>query len=275
MCIGNLLNTQIEKIVDLPFYTEGPAMDSIGNIYCSTLAGRSILKIDAQYRITKWAQLTCPNGQIILPNDEHLICDDAAIRRFDKEGKFIKTEMEGHCGGIPVYSSNDLVTDSGGNIYFTDSIRNNGKVCFLGADGQRHILATGLDYPNGLVLSSHQEWLYVAESYKNRILKIDLKSPGIAKGRAEIFAELPRHQSGREQDNLPDGLTLDKYGNLWVAHYGMQAVHWISPAGRLLSSINTMMPFTSNLIFADEQTLIVTGGYEEPGPGALLRILIS
>ena len=273
MHIGNLLNTQIEKIADLPFYTEGPAMDSNGNIYCSTLTGGSILRIDAQNKITEWARLTCPNGQIILPDDEHLICDNkpSAIRRFNNQGRFIKNEMEGYCQGIPVYSPNDLIIDSYGNIYFTDSIRNEGKVCFLGTDGQQRVLTSNLDYPNGLVLSPHQEWLYVAESYRNRIIKIDLKNPENPK----VFAELPRHESGREQDNLPDGLSLDADGNLWVAHYGMQAIHRISPAGRLLSSINTMMPFTSNLIFADEQTLMVTGGYGEPGPGALLRITIN
>lgn len=276
MSIEKSVITRIEKIADLPFYTEGPAIDSKGNIYCTTLAGGSILKIDAQDKITEWAQSACPNGQIILSGDEHLICDIklGAIRRFDSHGRFVKNEVEGYCSGIPVYSPNDLVTDSDGNIYFTDSIRNKGKVCFLGIDGQQRILVGNLDYPNGLVLSYDQKVLYVAESYKNRIIKIDLESPGLAKGSTNVFAELPRHHSSKEQDNLPDGLTLDNNKNLWVAHYGMQAIHKLSPKGRLLFSINTTMPFTSNLVFADERTLIITGGYGEPGPGALFKIYL-
>ena len=90
-----------------------------------------------------------------------------------------------------------------------------------------------------------------------------------------VFAQLPEHPSGNEQDNLPDGLALDSEGNLWVAHYGMHAIRKISPEGKLLSSINTTLPFTSNVIFVDENDLMITGGYGEPGPGALFNIALT
>lgn len=276
MSTGRSIHAGITNIINLPFYTEGPAMDSKGNIYCTTLSGGSIIKIDAQDKITEWALSPCPNGQIILPGDDHLICDVTlrAIRRFDPHGRCIKNEMMGYCAGMPVFCPNDLIADAGQNIYFTDSIRDQGKVYFLGADGQQRMLAGNLDYPNGLVLSSDQKTLYVAESYKNRIIKIGLKSPGQAKGGVDVFAGLPENLSGKEQDNLPDGITLDDNKNLWVAHYGMQAIHKLSPEGKLLCSIDTTMPFTSNLIFAGEQTVIVTGGFGEPGPGAICKIAI-
>ena len=99
-------NIRVQKIADIPYYTEGPATDSKGNIYCTTLTGEAILKIDAQNKITEWAQSACPNGQVILPNDEHLICDVTleAVRRFDSSGNFIKNEVEGYCSGAHVYS---------------------------------------------------------------------------------------------------------------------------------------------------------------------------
>lgn len=267
---------RLEKVASLPFYTEGPAIDSVGNIYCTTLSGGSILKIDAENKITEWGYSDCPNGQTILPNGDHLFCDVklAAIRRFDGNGRFIKNEVEKYCDGIEVYCPNDLITDNDGNIYFTDSIRNEGKVCFVGANGEQSILAKDLDYPNGLILSFDQKTLFVAESYKNRILKIDLENPGKAKGHVEVFAELPVHASGKKEDNLPDGLALDHDGNVWVAHYGMQSVHKLSPEGRLLCSIDSGMPLTSNLCFSNPTTIVVTGGYGEPGPGGLFRILL-
>jgi len=266
----------IEKISDLPFYTEGPAIDSKGNVYCTTLSGRAILKIDAENKITEWAYSDCPNGQIVLADDDHLVCDVklAAVRRFDRNGRFIKNEIEKYCAGIEVYCPNDLVTDSSGNIYFTDSVRNKGKVCFLSVNGEQNILADNLDYPNGLVLSSDQKTLYVAESYKNRIIKIILESAGNMKGRIDVFADLPTHSSGKEIDNLPDGLAMDWNENLWVAHYGMQAIHKLSPEGKLLTSIDTNMPLTSNLFFCDPKAIVVTGGYGEPGPGGLFKVLL-
>lgn len=267
---------RIEKISDLPFYTEGPAMDSKGNIYCTTLSGGTILKIDAGNNISEWAYSGCPNGQIVLPDDDHLICDVklAAIRRFDSNGRFVKNEIEKYCAGAEVYCPNDLLTDSNGNIYFTDSVRNKGKICFSGINGVQSILANDLDYPNGLVMSFDQETLYVAESYKNRIIKVSLEGAGKMKGRIDVFAALPTHSSGKETGNLPDGLALDRDGNLWVAHYGMQCLHKLSPEGKLLDSINTNMPLTSNLFFYNPETIIVTGGYGEPGPGGLFRVFL-
>ena len=272
----NIENIRLEKIVSLPFYTEGPAMDSKGNIYCTTLAGGTILKIDNENKISEWAYSNCPNGQTILPNDDHLVCDGklAAVRRFDSNGRFLENEIEKYCNNTEVYCPNDLIADNDGNIYFTDSVRSEGKVCFVGADDQQAILVRNLDYPNGLVISSDQKTLYVAESYKNRILKIDLESPGNAKDNIDIFAELPEHISGKKEDNLPDGLALDHDGNIWVAHYGMQSIHKLSPEGELLYSIDTGMPFTSNLFFLNPEIIIVTGGYGEPGPGGLFKALL-
>lgn len=266
----------LEKLALLPFYTEGPAVDSKGNMYCTTLSGGSILKVDTEHRISEWAYSDCPNGQIILPDGDHLICDVklAAVRRFDSDGHFIKNEIEKYCADIEVYCPNDLITDGEGNIYFTDSVRNKGKVCFWGVNGEQKILADDLDYPNGLVLSFDQKTLYVAESYKNRIIRIDLESAGSMKGHIDVFADLPVHPSGKETDNVPDGLAMDRNENVWVAHHGMQAIHRLSPEGKVLVTIDTNMPLTSNLFFCDPETIVITGGYGEPGPGGLFRVFL-
>jgi gluconolactonase len=194
------------------------------------------------------------------------------VRRFDAEGKFVREETLPSCAGEQIHSPNDLVAGSNGNLYYTDSIRENGKVCLRLADGGQMIIASGLDYPNGISLSSDAECLYVAESYRNRILKINLNGDGTAKGEVCVFADLPAHRSGRKEDNLPDGLALDEKGNLWVAHYGMQAIQKLSPDGTIQFTLDTGLPLTSNLFFSDHRTIIVTGGYGEPGPGALVKI---
>lgn len=267
-------NSVAEKIADLPFYTEGPVADGIGNFFCTTLAGGSILKINNRNEISEWANSLCPNGQIILPDGDHLVCDSrmVAVRRFSREGKFLKNEIEGFCSDLAIIAPNDLIIDKKGNLYFTDSVRYTGKVCFLGINGDQKIVAAGLDYPNGLVLSSDENCLYIAESYKNRVVKIELMAPGSIGGGPDVFVNLPANPSGTEAGNLPDGLALRNNGELLVAHYGMQAVQLISPKGKLLLSIDTSMPLTSNLCFLDEHTIIVTGGFGEPGPGGLYKI---
>lgn len=270
---GNI-NATLKKIAGLPYYTEGPAIDNEGNFYCTTLAGGSILKVDTKGNLSEWAHCPCPNGQIILPNGDHLVCDSkqGLVLRFGADGEFAGNASQELCAGVKVYVPNDLVVDAAGNLYFTDSIRHKGKVCFIGTDGREAILAADLDYPNGLIFSADEQYLYVAESYQNRIIKIEIKKPGVAAGPFTVFARLPAHASGREQDNLPDGLALNINGDIGVAHYGMQSVCMLTPEGKVRGSIDTTMPFTSNLIFTDEQTLLVTGGYGEPGPGGLFKI---
>ncbi len=71
------------------------------------------MKIDQDNEVSVWAESPCPNGQIILPDGDHLVCDVKlmAIRRFSPAGKFLRNEIEGFCADIPVYTPNDLIAD--------------------------------------------------------------------------------------------------------------------------------------------------------------------
>ena len=268
----------IEKLLDLPFYTEGPAIDESGNFYFTALSGGFIGKIDSRGTYTKWATGMCPNGQVILKNGEHWFCDslDAGVSRYTSEGDFLGYLIKGICDDNGIQAPNDLILDSVNNLYFTDSVRTEGKVFFQSADGRRRVVAKNIDYANGLALSLDEKYLYVAESYRNRILIIELSEPGVAKNDAQVFAELPWHHSREITCNLPDGLAVDRDGKLWVAHYGMHAIQVLDQSGKLVSTIHTTLPLTSNLCFIEDsdscQKLLVTGGYGEPGPGAILMI---
>lgn len=270
----------IEKILDLPFYTEGPVVDGNGDFLFTTLTGGFIGKVSGGGAYSVWAESACPNGQLILSDGSHLVCDseDASVGHFERSGKFIENKCQGSCAGTKVHCPNDLVSDRAGNVYFTDSVRENGNVCFYRTDGMQMLLAGSMDYPNGLALSNDEKMLFVAESYQNRIMVIPLSEPGTPTGAPQVFATLPTHFSGQITSNLPDGLALDEEGNLWIAHYGMGAVQVISPTGDLLFSIDTALPLTSNLCFVYQnkstKTILVTGGYGEPGPGAVLVITV-
>jgi gluconolactonase len=170
---------------------------------------------------------------------------------------------------------NDLVIDARGYLYFTDSVRHDGCICCVGPDGRQWHLAEGLDYPNGIALTHDGHWLYVAESHRNRILRFRLRSPGVAEGGYEVFADLPRNPGGGLAGNLPDGIAFNAAGQLAVAHYGMQRVQLLSPEGQLVGSYDSGMPCTSNVFFTDDKTMVVTGGYGEPGPGAVFLLRIS
>ena len=274
----NLQSTTV-KLLDLPFYTEGPCVDEAGNLLFTTLSGGQLLRVRRGEAPVTWAEARCPNGQLITVGGIHLVCDSAerAIVQFDRTGSRRGELVNGQCARHTVRCPNDLIEDRHGNVFFTDSVRESGRVFKVGKDGSQQCIAGGLDYPNGLALSPDQSLLYVAESYQNRILAISLN--GKPAPTVLVWAVLPGHRSGKPVNNLPDGLAIDAEGRVWVAHYGMSAIQVFSPEGSLLASLDTALPLTSNLCFVSDQphrkSVLITGGYAEPGPGAVLMMTVD
>lgn len=263
-------DVHIKTLVDSPYFTEGPAIDQYKNIYYSTLVGGAIMKIAPDGSSSVWAESVRPNGQRILSNGDHLVCDSelGKVIRFDSTGKKIEDAAYGECDGITIQTPNDLVVDEDSGFYFTDSVRHTGSVYFFSNEGSSRIMATNIDFPNGICFSTDKTKLFIAESYKNRILLLDLSAPGKPDGKPRVFCDLPRNENNKLTGNLPDGILMDSLERLWVAHYGMGKVQVISTKGDLIYSLDTGIPLTSNLFFThDEQELVVTGGRDEPGPG--------
>jgi sugar lactone lactonase YvrE len=70
--------------------------------------------------------------------------------------------------------------------------------------------ADSLDFANGLALSADGSALYVAETWARRIVRVPIAADGSA-GAAELVVETP--------GALPDGVTLDADGRLYIACY--------------------------------------------------------
>lgn len=262
------------RLAAVDFYTEGPAVDQYGNLYFTMLSGENIMQLKPNGQLTVWGKSSCPNGQIILANGEHLVCDSkqGKVLRFSSEGQLMGAVSSETCAGIKVNVPNDLLMDDNGSLYFTDSIRHHGAVFCITKNGEERLIASGLDYPNGLVLSNDKKNLFVAESYQNRIISIAMTNAGKPAGDVKVFIDLPQHPSGNPIRNLPDGIAMNSQGIMAIAHYGMASVHLVSTNGDLLETIDTGLACTSNVYFMDDQTLVVTGGSSEPGPGAVLKI---
>lgn len=268
------------KVVEVPGYSEGVVVDADGAVYLSDVYNGGIYRVGADGEARAWAKTGAPNGHKILADGTHLVCDGSqhAVLRLDAAGKVLGNASSEY-DGKPLRAPNDLTLDSVGGFYFTDpggsSVQNPiGTVHYVDTQGKTHLVAEGLAFPNGIVIRPDGRTLLVGESNHNRILSYDIIKPGKV-GRMRVFANLPTKE-GEQIANEPDGICLDREGNLYVAHYGMRQVQVLSPRGKLLRRYAAGNLTTSNVAFGGPHLdqLYVTGALadEKTSKGGLFRL---
>ncbi len=266
------------KLFEVDNYCEGVVFDHQGTGYVSWKDTVTQFKLDGSHET--FVKTGAPNGHKILADGTHLICDASqhAVVRVSADGQMLKPAST-ECNGVALRGPNDLTLDPQGGFYFTDpgeSTKENlvGTVHFVDFAGKTHLVASGLAFPNGIVLTEDGKRLLVGESQFNRVLEYPVLSPGKV-GAMKVFAELPKHSSGKWEDNQPDGMCLDARGNLYVAHYGMRQVQVLDPQGKLLRQYPGGNRQTSNVAFGGPKhdQLFVTGGINADGnPGGVFRL---
>ncbi len=261
------------EVVRTNDYSEGVVVDYDGNIYFSHGKIITVVAPDGTHR--QWAETGEPNGHKILPDGTHLVCDAShhAVLHLDASGDVVG-KAASECEGKPLRGPNDLTLDRHGGFYFTDPGGSSadapiGTIHYVDSEGTTHLVDEGLAFPNGIVITAPGTVLFVAESQRNHILAYDVVSPGKVTNR-RVFVTLPEHPSGDPMRNQPDGICLDLFRNLYVAHWGMQSVHVIDRHGRIKRSYPGGNVTTSNVAFGGPNfdQLYVTGGK----PGALYRL---
>lgn len=261
-------------------YSEGPVFDKNGNLYVSH--DRFISRISPDGDVEIWAETGDPSGHKILADGTHIVCDFDLLR-LDAAGNILETAAT-DCGGQALRKTNDLTLDSLGGIYFTDSgdptkgalEDEKGKICYLDADGETHLVADKLGFPNGVILTPDGETLLVGESMpgRNRLLQFPVVSPGKV-GDSQVFAELPTSPDDRFVS--PDGMAFDRDERLYLAHYGMGQIHVFDLDGRLIESLPAGNTAVSNLAFGGPEMnqLYVTGSrdfFDPSLPGFVYRL---
>ncbi len=273
-------SVKLTKVVEVPGYSEGVVFDHSGNAYISDVLNGTIYRVTTEGTASLWAKTGAPNGHKILADGTHLVCDGSqhAVLRLNAKGEILG-KASAECEGKPLRAPNDLTLDAHGGFYFTDPGGSNeknpiGTVHYVDASGKTHLVAEGLAFPNGIVIRPKGKTLLVAESKYNHILVYEVLAPGKVEAK-KVFAQLPT-KTGEQIDNQPDGMCLDREGNLYVAHYGMRQVQVLSPEGKVLRRYPGGNLTTSNVAFggAKRDQLYITGalGEETTTRGGLFRL---
>ena len=212
------------------------------------------------------------NGLIRGADGSVLIADhgNRAIARLDLATRR-KTLIATHYQGRRFNSPNDLVLARNGAIYFTDppyglagidqsplKEQPHNGVYRLDPDGRVTLIDAELSKPNGIALSPDGRTLYVSNSDPTRAIWMAyrLDARGEVTGR-RVFADATAQATG-EFPGLPDGMAVDRAGNLFAT--GPGGVWVFSPAGVVLGRIVTGAPVANCKFGEDGRSLFMTSG---------------
>jgi gluconolactonase len=243
-------------------FTEGPVWDEAGFLYVSDETINKIFRLHPDGKKEEVIALGDPDGNTF--DRQHRLIDCASVLRaiieVTPDGKY--NILADHYDGKKLNSPNDVIVGPDGALYFTDptmdlvagekqEIPYQG-VYRLDAKGNLKLLTKDLTQPNGLAFSPDGRHFYVDDSEKRNIRVYDVAPDGtLSNGR--IFGEEP----GGKGDGVPDGMKVDKNGNLFVT--GPKGI-WVWDAkGNHLGTI-VMPEQPANLTWGDKdyRTLYIT-----------------
>ncbi|HYG73984.1 MAG TPA: SMP-30/gluconolactonase/LRE family protein [Planctomycetota bacterium] len=210
------------------------------------------------------------NGLTLDHEGRLILCEhgDRRVARLEKDGK-TKTTLADKFDGKRFNSPNDVVVKSNGDVYFTDPpyglVKNWDDpareldwcgVYRISKDGTVTVLHKDLKRPNGLAFSPDEKILYVAQSdhAAPTITAFPVKEDGTL-GSGKVFFDCSA-LAKQKKKGLPDGLKVDKDGNLFAT--GPGGVLIIAPDGTHLGTIETGEA-TANCNWGDDgSTLYIT-----------------
>ncbi|MGY1805046.1 SMP-30/gluconolactonase/LRE family protein [Blastococcus sp. SYSU D00922] len=190
-----------------------------------------------------------PSGLGWLPNGDLLVVSmkDQRLLRLSDGEVTTHADLSGVCGG----HVNDMVVDGQGRAFVGDfgfdlmggGAPTSASLKRVDPDGTVTVVADGLRFPNGSVITPDGGTLIVGETWGNRFSAFDITADGSLTNR-RVWAEFGPVPEGGSVEELmgqvviaPDGCTLDAEGHVWVADgFGSRAIR-VAPGGAIVDEV--------------------------------------
>ena len=157
-----------------------------------------------------------PSGLGFLPDGTLLVVSMANRQLLTRVNGQLVTHAD--LSAFATGDCNDMVADAKGRSYVGNFGYNllSGEPAKLAdlvrvdPDGSARVVATGLNFPNGAVITDGGKTLVVAETFGNVLTAFDIDAAGDLSNR-RVWAAMG--------ERTPDGICLDQAGGIWVASF--------------------------------------------------------
>lgn len=157
-----------------------------------------------------------------------------------------------HCNDMVVTAHGDAyVGNFGFDLHDPEAEQRTTTLVHVAVDGSARVVADGLSFPNGMVVTPDGSTLIVGESFGGCLTAFDIGDDGSLSGRREW---------ARVRGSVPDGICLDAEGAVWMASPVSNRVLRVAEGGEVLDEVRTSderQPFACMLGGDDGCTLFV------------------
>lgn len=263
---------EFKVVADGFTYLEGPRWHD-GALWFVDFYTYGVYRVDSTDKVEKMVHVEQqPSGLGWLPDGRMLVVSmkDRKVLRQERDGKLVvHADIWDKCGG----HANDMVVAPNGNAYVGNfgydlmggEPHKNTTLVLVRPDGSSQIVAEGLAFPNGMVVTPDQKKLIVNELFGNKISQFDIKADGTLGPRRD-FANYGDLGDEGDLDKrignaqiLPDGLALDAEGAVWFADTIHNRAVRMAEGGKILDEVKTAPEgvFAVALGGADGKTLFM------------------
>jgi sugar lactone lactonase YvrE len=243
-------------------------------LWFSDMNACRVMAVDLEGTLETIKEMPGPcSGLGWLPDDRLLIVSmlDRCLMRLDATELTLVADLY----DLATYHCNDMVVDSQGRSYignFGFDLNRGEKVkpaeiILVTPDGQARVVADDLAFPNGTVITPDGKTLIVGETYRSCLTAFEILPDGSLTGRRN-WAQF--------DGAVPDGISLDEEGAIWVASPTSNEVIRVLEGGQV-----TQRHKFANSVYAcmlggpNRRTLFVATSGSTPASGCIETVEVE
>ena len=245
---------KVEKLAGGFAFTEGPAADTLGNIFFSDMPNNRIHKCSLDGRLSTFHENSGGANGLYFDKEGHLLaCEGGGRRLVSIDPKGEVTVLADEYQGKKFNSLNDLWIDPKGGVYFTDprygdrdGMEQDGEhVYYLSPDRKKLVrVIDDMVRPNGVIGTPDGGTLYVTDHGGGKTFAYKIEQDGTLSGKKLIAPE------------GSDGMTIDNEGNIYLTR---RVVAVYNKNGEKIEEIKVPEgPANATFGGSDNQTLFIT-----------------